>query len=75
MWLQSKSKKENPNKMWLSKWVSQGPCELPITDGWLGESKLTTDKWMSVGPGGLLIVISTHLQSQFQFYGVGLQKM
>jgi hypothetical protein len=75
MWLQWKSKKENPNKMWLSKWVSQGPSELPITDRWLGESKLTTDKWMSVGPGGLLIVISTHLQSQFQFYGVGLQKM
>jgi hypothetical protein len=44
MWLQSKSKKENPNKMWLSKWVSWGPCGLPIIDKWLGENKLTTDE-------------------------------
>jgi hypothetical protein len=32
MWLQFRSKKENPNKMLLSKWVSYGPCGLPITN-------------------------------------------
>jgi hypothetical protein len=47
MWLQSKSKKK-PNKMWLNKWVNQSLCGLPITDGWLGESKLTIDEWVSV---------------------------
>jgi hypothetical protein len=48
MWLQSRIKKENPNKMWLSKWVSRGPCGFPITNKQLGESKLTTDEWVSV---------------------------
>jgi hypothetical protein len=37
MWLQSKIRKENRDKMWLSKWVSQGSCGLPIIDKWLGE--------------------------------------
>jgi hypothetical protein len=27
-----------------------------------------------IGPGGLLLVVPTCLQSSFQFYGVGLQK-
>jgi hypothetical protein len=37
---------------------------LPVFDSWI----------VMIGPGGLLLVIPTHLQFSFQFYGWGCKK-